>query len=51
MVYSNHPLSIFRQLQKSIQKRIPKTSSEKNVFDKLTKTYKDALKKVASKMN
>ena len=42
--HSNHPPSILKQLPKSIEKRISETSSNKDVFDKSIKPYKDALK-------
>ena len=41
---SNHPLSIFKQLTKSIEKRLSETSSSKDIFDKSLKLYQDALK-------
>ena len=42
--HSNHPLSILKQLPKSIEKRISKTPSNKDIFDESIKPYKDALK-------
>ena len=42
--HSNHPPSVLKQLLKSIEKRIPETSSNKDIFDELIKPYKDALK-------
>ena len=42
--HSNHPPSILKQLPKSIEKRISKTSSNKDIFDESIKPYKDALK-------
>ena len=42
--YSNHPPSILKQLPKSIEKRIFETSSNKDIFDKSIKPYKDGLK-------
>ena len=42
--HSNHPPSILKQMPKSIEKRISETSSNKDVFDKSIKPYKDALK-------
>ena len=41
--HSNHPPSILKQLPKSIEKRISETSSNKDIFDKSIKPYKDAL--------
>ena len=41
---SNHPPSIPKQLSKSIEKRISEASSNKDIFDKSIKPYKDALK-------
>ena len=42
--HSNHPPSIFKQLQKLIEKRISETSSNKGIFDESIKLYEDALK-------
>ena len=42
--HSNHPPSILQQLPKSIKKRISETSSNKDIFDKSIKPYKNALK-------
>ena len=42
--HCNHPPRILKQLPKSIEKRISETSSNKDIFDKLIKPYKDALK-------
>ena len=41
---SNHPLSILKQLTKSIEKGHSETSSNKDMFDKSLKFYQDALK-------
>ena len=43
-ICSNHSPSILRQLQKSIEKRISETLSDKDTFDESIKTYKDVLK-------
>ena len=42
--HSNHPLSILKQLPKSIEKRISETSSNKDIFDESIKPHKYALK-------
>ena len=42
--HSNHPPCILKQLPKSIEKRISKTSSNKGIFDESIKLYKNALK-------
>ena len=42
--HSNHPPSIFKQLPKSIEKRVSEASSNKDIFDELIKLYKNALK-------
>ena len=41
--HSNNPPRILKQLPKSIEKRISKMSSNKDIFDKSIKPYKDAL--------
>ena len=42
--HSSHPPSILKQLPKSTEKRISETSSNKAIFDRSIKPYKDALK-------
>ena len=42
--HSNHPPSILKQLPKSIEKQISETSSNKDIFDKSIKPYKDGSK-------
>ena len=42
--HSNHPPSILKQSPKSIEKRIFKTSSNRDIFDESIKPYKNALK-------
>ena len=42
--HSNHPTSILKQLPKSVEKQISKTSSNKDISDESIKPYKDALK-------
>ena len=46
--HCNHPPSILKQLPKSVEKRISKTSFNKDIFDESIKPYKDALKKSGS---
>ena len=41
--HSDNSPSILKQLPKSIEKRISETSSNKDIFDKSIKPYKDAL--------
>ena len=43
-MHSNNSPNILRQSPKSIQKIISKTSSDNDIFDKSTKTYKGVLK-------
>ena len=43
-MHSNHSPNILRQSPKSIEKIISKTSSDKDIFDKSTKSYKSVLK-------
>ena len=40
----NHPLSTLRKLPKSIEKWVSETLSDKDIFDKLIKTYNGGLK-------
>ena len=42
--HSNHPPSILKQLPKSIEKWIPETPSNKDIFDESIKPHMDALK-------
>ena len=42
--HSNHPTRIIKQLSKSIEKQISKTSSNQDIFDESIKLYKDVLK-------
>ena len=42
---SNHPPNIIKQLPLSIEKRLSNLSANKNIFDKSTRHYQDALNK------
>ena len=43
---SNHPKTILRELPKSVSKRLSELSSNKEIFQKATPIYSEALKKV-----
>ena len=43
---SNHPETYFRELPKSVSKRLSNLSSNKEIFQKTAPTYSKALKKV-----
>ena len=43
---SNHPPSFLKQLPKSIEKQISETSSNRDIFDKSIKPFKNSLKEI-----
>ena len=51
VINSNHPPTTIRELPKSIGKRLSELSCNKEIFEKATPPYTDALKKTGFKEN